>query len=65
MSIALAGMVGQRFDGGGIFGGSHSCNLFKLPRKIVDGRKTDRIRNLGEVVLVFPDHLFGQIYFHP
>lgn len=30
----------------------------------MDGGEAEGIGNLGEIIMVFPDHLFGQIHFH-
>lgn len=57
--------VGNRFDRGSVFRGSHAGDFLKLPGKIVDGSVAQKIGNLGKIMVIFPDKLLSQVDFQP
>ena len=63
-SVPVLGTLGYCLYGSGIFCRRHSGQFLELPGKIVDRRIAKKIWNLSKVHIVFPDKLFGKIYFH-
>ena len=59
--LLLKASVCHRLDGGGVFGRRHSGDLFELSGKVVDGGVAQLFGDLGEIVVVVPDHLFGGV----
>lgn len=51
--------IRESLYGRGVFGRRHPCDFFKLPGKIMDRSISQITGNLSEIILIFPDHLFG------
>lgn len=64
LKFAAFAIFREHLNGERIFRRGHSSYFFELPGKIVDGSITQRIGNLGEIHVLFPDHLFGTSDFH-
>ena len=59
----LLRMVLQRFDRPPVLTGRHALDELESARKIMDGRKTQRLGDLRDIHTVFADELFGTLDF--
>lgn len=56
-------LIGKNLYGGGILGGRHACDLFELPREIVDAVVTEKLSDLREIVVILAYDLLRKLNF--